>query len=203
MEQYPHIEGSTKAPIGEPCIAFYKYDGSNLRFEWSPKKGWHKFGTRKELFDARHPLWSQALPLFLEFGDEIVKRVKASDWRLKGIQRITVFCEFFGPSSFAGIHDEKEPKELRLIDVYLFKKGMMPAKQFVEIFGDMPQAAQVIYQGNLTKQFIDDVRFGAYSVNEGVVAKGADFRVKIKTAAYFKKLNERLPELVNAFDCEY
>ena len=47
MEQYPHIEGSTKAPIGEPCIAFYKYDGSNLRFEWSPKKGWHKFGTEK------------------------------------------------------------------------------------------------------------------------------------------------------------
>jgi hypothetical protein len=38
MQQYPSIDGSGKAPLGVPCIAFYKYDGSNLRWEWSPKQ---------------------------------------------------------------------------------------------------------------------------------------------------------------------
>lgn len=187
MEQYPHIEGSAKSPLGTPCFAFYKYDGSNLRWEWSPKRGWHKFGTRHELFNATHPLYGQAIPLFMDMADEIVNRVKKFE---RGVQRITAFTEFFGPSSFAGQHDEEEPKELRLIDVYLFKRGMMKPREFVKAFGSMPQAAEVVYEGNLNKQFIEDVQKGKYPVVEGVVAKGDDFRVKIKTSAYFKKLNE-------------
>jgi hypothetical protein len=190
MEQYPEIPGSKKAPLGKPCIAFYKYDGSNLRWEWSPKRGWHKFGTRTELFDPMHPLWGQAIPLFESIKDDIVRRVKESDWTLRGIQRITVFTEFFGPSSFAGTHVQDEPKELRLIDVYLFKKGIMPPRWFVNAFGDAPYAAQVVYQGNLNKEFINDVHAGKYPVWEGVVAKGEDFRVKIKTEAYMLKLKE-------------
>ncbi len=190
MEQYPEIPGSKMAPLGKPCIAFNKYDGSNLRWEWSPKRGWHKFGTRTELFDPMHPLWGQAIPLFESIKDDIVKRVKESDWTLRGIQRITAFTEFFGPSSFAGTHVQDEPKELRLIDVYLFKKGIMPPRWFVNTFGDAPYAAQVIYQGNLNKEFIKDVHEGKYPVWEGVVAKGEDFRVKIKTEAYMLKLKE-------------
>lgn len=97
MERYPEIPGAKKAPIGVPTIAFHKYDGSNLRWEWSPKKGWHKFGTRTELFDWRHPMWGQAIPLFEKIKDEIVERVKATEWKNKGIQRITAFTEFFRP----------------------------------------------------------------------------------------------------------
>ena len=55
-------------------------------------------------------------------------------------------------------------------------------------FGDLPQAAEVIYQGNLSIQFIRDVQEGKYPVIEGVVAKGEDFSVKIKTKSYFDKL---------------
>ncbi len=190
MEQYPEIPGSRKAPLGRPCIAFVKYDGSNLRWEWSPKRGWHKFGTRTELFDGRHPLWSQAIPLFEPIKDDIVRRVKESDWRFRGIQRITAFTEFFGPSSFAGTHVDAEPKELRLFDVYLFKKGIMPPRWFTETFGDAPYAAQAVYRGNLSREFIDDVHGGKYPVREGVVAKGEDFMVKIKTEAYMRKLKE-------------
>lgn len=187
MQQFPSIDGSAKAPLGNPCIAFYKYDGSNLRWEWSPKQDWHKFGTRHQLFDASDPLYSKAIPIFLSMGDEIVRRVKDLE---RGIQRITVFTEFFGPNSFAGQHVETDPMELRLIDAFLFKRGFMAPRTFVKTFGDMPQAAQVIYEGNLNKQFIDDVRKGVYPVWEGVVAKGDGFQVKIKTDAYFKKLNE-------------
>jgi hypothetical protein len=106
-----------------------KYDGSNLRWEWSPKKGWNKFGTRRQLFDASTPLYNQAIPLFLDgMGDEIVYRTKQI---VKNPERITAFTEFFGPSSFAGQHVEDEEKELRLFDVFLFKKAFVPPKQFV------------------------------------------------------------------------
>jgi hypothetical protein len=180
--------GSSKAPLGKPCIAFYKYDGSNLRWEWSPKQGWHKFGTRHELFDATNPIFGQAIPIFLNtMADEIVERVKNID---KKIHRITAFTEFFGPSSFAGKHEPNEPKELKLFDVYLFRQGMMLPKEFVKTFGNLPYSAKVVYEGNLNKQFIDDVRNGKYPVVEGVVAKGNDFSIKIKTNSYFQKLNE-------------
>jgi hypothetical protein len=190
MEQYPEIPGAKKAPLGQPCIAFYKYDGSNLRWEWNKKRGWFKFGTRTELFDPKHPLWGQALPLFREIAHDIEDRIYASDWRYRNLQRITVFTEFFGPSSFAGTHDEKEQKQLKLIDVHLFKKGIMPPRWFKDTFSGAPYAAEVIYEGNLNKEFIQDIRSGKYPVWEGVVAKGEDFRVKIKTEAYMLKLKE-------------
>ena len=115
MEQYPSILGSAKAPLGNPCIAFDKYDGSNLRFEWSPKQGWNKYGTRRQLFDERTPVFGKAVQLFNDtMGQEIVRRVKD---HVRGPQRITAFAEFFGPGSFAGSHIETETQELRLFDV--------------------------------------------------------------------------------------
>lgn len=192
MLQYPSILGSAKAPLGKHCIAFDKYDGSNLRWEWSPKKGWNKFGTRRQMFDASTPLYSQAIPLFMDgLADELVYRVKQIE---KNPQRITAFTEFFGPSSFAGSHDEHEAKELKLFDVFLFKKGFLLPKQFIKTFSDMDQCAEVIYEGNLNKQFITDVREGRYNVFEGVIAKGEDFTIKIKTDAYFKKLRDQYDE---------
>ena len=188
MKQYPSIDGSKKAPLGKQCIAFTKYDGSNLRFEWSSAKGWHKFGTRTQLYDATDPVYGPAIPIFMNtMADEIVRRVKHVE---RGIQRITVFTEFFGPGSFAGQHVDGDTMELRLFDAFLFKRGFMSPGAFVETFGDLPGAATVVYRGNLNHQFISDVRMGKYPVVEGVVAKGDDFMVKIKTNAYFAKLNE-------------
>jgi hypothetical protein len=186
MLQYPSIMGASKSPIGKQCIAFYKYDGSNLRWEWSPKKGWNKFGTRRQMFDASAPIFCEAIPIFMDkLADEIVYRTTQI---VKRPERITAFTELFGPSSFAGKHVEGETKELKLFDVFLFKKGFVPPKQFVDIYGSMPEAAKVIYEGNLNKQFIHDVREGKYPVFEGVIAKGDDFMVKIKTKAYYDRL---------------
>lgn len=99
------------------------------------------------------------------------------------------FTEFFGPSSFAGIHIEGEPKELRLFDVDL-GDGLVRPRDFVRWYGDLPFAAQVVYEGNLNRQFIDSVRKGVYPVQEGVVAKGDGFMVKVKTDAYMARLVE-------------
>ena len=192
MLQYPSIVGSAKAPLGKPCIAFIKYDGSNLRWEWSPKKGWNKFGTRRQMFDAGTPLYNQAIPLFMDsIADELVYRTKQI---VKNPERITAFTEFFGPSSFAGSHEHDEAKELRLFDVFLFKKGFVPPKQFVNVYGDMDCAAEVVYEGNLNRQFVMDVRKGLYPGFEGVIAKGQDFSVKIKTDQFFEKLRNQFAD---------
>lgn len=189
MLQYPSIVGSAKAPLGKPCIAFYKHDGSNLRWEWSPKKGWSKFGTRTQLFDASDPIYGKAIPIFMDtLAGEVVRRVKD---QYRGIERITAFTEYLGPNSFAGKHEPTDPMQLVLFDVFLFKKGFIKPREYVKMFGDLDNSARVVYDGVLNKQFIDDVRRGGvYDLWEGVVAKGDDFTVKIKTDAYFQRLNE-------------
>jgi hypothetical protein len=52
----------------------------------------------------------------------------------------------------------------------------------------MSQATEVISKGNLNKQFIADVCEGKYPVFDGVIAKGEDFMVKIKTKEYYDRL---------------
>ena len=188
MKQYPSILPSVKAPIGEQCIAFIKYDGSNLRWEWSSKRGWYKFGTRTRLFDKTDEIFGGAIPLFQDtLGIEITRRIKDIE---RGVQSAIVYTEFFGPNSFTGIHKPDDPKELRLFDVNLYKRGIMKPRDFVKNFGDLPFAAQVVYQGKLTQKFIQDVRCGNLPVVEGVVAKGDDFMVKIKTFDYLEKLKK-------------
>lgn len=186
MKTYPEIPGSKKAPLGEQCIAFVKYDGSNLRWEWSPKKGWYKFGTRTRLFDESDEIFGRAIPLFQDtIGPEIARRIKDIE---RGVQSAIVFTEYFGPNNFTGLHKPEDEMELKLFDVNLYKRGIMPARQFVKNFSDLPFAAEVVYEGNLTKPFIDDVRNGVYNVVEGVIAKGDDWMCKIKTDAYLTKL---------------
>jgi len=189
MLQYPSIDGASKAPIGEHCIAFVKYDGSNLRWEWSPKKGWNKFGTRRQMLDKSTPIFCEAIPIFMdELADQVVDRTKQL---VKNPERITVFTELFGPSSFAGKHVEGEQKELQLFDVFLFKKGFVTPDKFVEIYGDLKGAAEVVYEGELSREFIADVRAGKYPVHEGVIAKGSGFSVKLKTQAWYDKLHSQ------------
>ena len=190
MLSYPSIPGWKKSRLGEPCLAFYKYDGSNLRWEWTPKKEWHKFGTRNQLFDASAKPYGDAIPIFQEqLGPDIAKIV--CDASKNKVERIIAFTEFFGPSSFAGYHDSEEKKQLVLIDVSVYKKGFIEPRQFRKMFGDKEWTAKVIYEGNMNSQFIEDVRHGAYPVYEGVVCKGNDWVSKIKTFEYLNRLKNR------------
>ncbi|QDV40645.1 hypothetical protein Enr13x_04790 [Stieleria neptunia] len=47
---YPKIPGSSKAPFRR-CVAFEKYDGTNLHWVWDWELQWHAFGTRRDRFD--------------------------------------------------------------------------------------------------------------------------------------------------------
>jgi hypothetical protein len=187
MLSYPSIARWQESRVGEPCLAFYKYDGSNLRWEWTPKRKWHKFGSRHQLFDHTSEQFAGAIPLFMETMADDIEKIILDEYRSK-TQRIVAFTEFFGPSSFAGTHIDGEPKQLKLIDVSIYKQGFLPARKFVKLFGHLDYTAKIVYEGNMNQPFIQDVRNGMYPVYEGVVCKGDGWSAKVKTIEYLNRL---------------
>ena len=204
MLQYPSIVGVKSTPLGEPCIAFYKYDGSNLRFEWDKKNGWNKFGSRTQMIDIKTPILGKGIEIFMDtMANEVIYRIKDYEGKqFNNLQRITAFAEFFGENSFAGTHYEQDTKELKLFDTFLFKKGFLTPKDFVKLFGDWDKSAEVIYQGNLNDPFIQAIRqntLEGQELFEGVICKGVSKKIKspyhgdlwmtkIKTQAYLDRL---------------
>ena len=58
MKTYPSIDRDVRNIF---VYAFDKIDGSNIRAEWTPKKGFDKFGSRNCLMDASHPHLGDAI----------------------------------------------------------------------------------------------------------------------------------------------
>jgi len=200
---YPSIEGPAFAFLNAPCLAFEKYDGSNLRFFWGDKRGWHSTGTRYRWFKAATPTFGPAVEMFQrDYAREIVETLRRFK-EYRGVTELVAFCEFFGPRTFSGLHEEGEPKRIVLFDVYLPGRGFVPPKDFVTHFGHLP-IARVIYEGAFSRSFIEDVQAGKYPVAEGVVAKGTHSRrqrkgkaeqevwmAKVKTRAWLEELAKR------------
>lgn len=190
MKEYKSIPDSSKAPR-EFCYAFYKYDGSNLRFEWHKKRGWSKFGTRHELFDESNPVFGCAIEIFLNKYSEQIAKILTDNFR--GIESAISYCEFLGENSFAGVHNPDDVKDVILFDVNVHKKGLLGPKQFLDLFDNM-HIAELVYSGNLNQTFIDAVRNNTLDVklNEGVIAKGRSghelWMCKIKTLEYLNRL---------------
>lgn len=175
IKDYWSISGPRKAPH-EDCIAFNKLDGNNIRCEWSKKRGWYKFGSRTVLLDPAHPIFGCAVALFeAKYAEPLVRAVLDNkEWKVWGVEKtgLTVYCELYGPSSFAGWHVDGEELTVTLIDVNINKRGMVPPREFVKIFSKVVETPAVVYEGKFNKQFIEDVYQGKYPVKEGVVAKG-------------------------------
>lgn len=208
MKEYLSILGPDGAPE-LPCIAFRKYDGSNLRFAWRRGQGWWQFGTRRRLFDATDPEFGCAIELFRAKYADGVERVIRDDPHFRGVWEVVCYCEFLGPNSFAGVHDPvhpvlkaagatgNDPKEVVLFDVNVHRKGLLPPRRFLDTFGHMP-VADVVYEGGFTPTFVRDVREGRFGVGEGVICKGLDgppphgiWMRKVKTLAYLEDLKRR------------
>lgn len=209
MLQYPSINGIKKSPMGRVCAVFYKYDGSNLRFEWNPKKGWGKFGSRTQLIDRNAPFLGVGVDLFLNtMADDIIDRLKAEyGKKFSKYQKVTAFAELYGKSSFAGTHVEDEPKELKLFDVFRFKDGFIAPSDFANVFVNAQYIAEVLWVSNLNQKLISDVRSGKVDdydlpryqpIPEGVVCKGVHdgelWMTKIKTLEYLEKLRNFYPK---------
>jgi hypothetical protein len=204
---YPKIPDSRRCPGGR-CIAFEKYDGTNLHWDWDREFGWHSFGTRRDEFDLSragqerfelaHPGLGVSRDPFLSTLADGLERLFRDHPRYRSVAAFRVFTEFVGPDSFAGMHRADDPKELVLFDVQAEPFGLLGPRQFVNDFGHL-HAARVVYQGKFTGGFAEDVRRGKYGVREGVVCKGGAggsdlWMAKIKTYAYLARLKEAFAE---------
>src|SRR5262249_27235675 len=139
-------------------------------------------GTRYRWFKAVTPTFGPAVGQFQRDHAKGVLDVLRRYKEYRGATELVAFCEYFGPSTFSGLHAEGEAKELRLFDVYLPGRGFVPPKDFVAHFGHL-RTAKVVYEGPFSRAFIEEVREGKYPVAEGVVAKGLHSRRQRKGQA--------------------
>src|SRR3989304_7374005 len=116
MIEYPSIMSSAKAPH-QSCIAFEKFDGSNIRVKYTNKKGFSLFGSRTQTFDKGHPFLGKAVDLFYQlYEDRLVDLIEKE---FPNEREVIAFLEYFGPKSFAGYHEKEDDHTLRLFDLMI------------------------------------------------------------------------------------
>ena len=193
MKQYPSIARSTGQSFREfDAYVFDKLDGSNIRAEWSRKRGWNKYGTRTRLFDTTDPDFGEAIPIFLNTqADEAAKIAKKEGW-----DQLTIFMEFLGDQSFAGQHVKGDPKRLVLFDANPYKKGILGPREFLDLFGHLP-TAKFLGKMHWTRGFVERVWNGEIEgiTDEGVVGKSGSghdlIMAKAKTRTWVEKVKAK------------
>ena len=186
MKRYPSI---SKDPIfGKQYICFDKLDGSNIRTEWTRKNGFSKFGSRKVLIDETS-LLGEAVELIN------VKYEKLHDiFRKERLNKVICFFEFYGENSNFGQHED-EPHTVTLIDVNIYKKGIIDPRDFIKMFSNV-ETPKVLYRGNFGKQIFNQIKSSELPgiTFEGVVCKGLkegkrpQHMFKVKTQKWLDKL---------------
>lgn len=194
MKQYPSIP---KIPQrGVWCYVFAKQDGSQIRVEWSAKKGYHRWGRRGGLLDDSNPILKRA-PTVWEVHP-LAQPLEAK-LREERIQEATLYFEFWGASSFAGNHSPDDEQTLTLFDIDVKRKGLMAPKDFYRLTFGLPGVAECLHHGAWTADIEDQVRAGTLPGMpfEGVVAKvspdrnGEPIMWKCKSDAWLAKLKHR------------
>jgi len=199
LELYPSISTNITS---SPIFAFDKIDGSNIRAEWSRKNGFTKFGTRRRLLDPNEKPLGEAVSLIMENYSDSLSEI----FQKQRFERATAFFEFAGTKSFAGFHEEEDHK-VTLIDLHVYKRGMIEAKEYLKLFEDKVDIAPVLFEGKVTQEFINDVRHSNVDgmTFEGVVCKGGldnrrrPITFKIKSQAWLDSLKHKYghnPELL-------
>lgn len=201
--RYPSIQGPEGRYLNQPCLAFEKYDGSNLYFAWEQGKGWAEFGTRRFRITPDHEIFGPAWDIFnSKYAKGIIEVIRRyRDYR--NIRRLIAFCEYFGPNSFSGLHHPGDEMDLKLFDIYIPDADFVSSVDFRAHFGQL-DIPPVIYEGPFTWKLVLDVYTGKYPVQEGAVAKGRTVKrrrkgvneyevwmAKFKTKAYLEELQQR------------
>lgn len=195
MKTYPSI--STSVDFSLTYCIFDKLDGSNLRAEWTPKRGFYKFGSRTQLLTPdQAPLWpAQERLVALE------KRLRPSLEKLR-TERAVCFFEWAGPNSFAGSHpDALDQMDLFLLDVDVFKKGRLAPETTLALANESGVSAPaLLHRGKIDAEFLQAVRLGQLPgvTFEGIIGKsvnclsqeGGPAMFKHKSQAWLDKLRQ-------------
>jgi hypothetical protein len=199
MKQYPSIEYYNKGFFGDTVWAFDKLDGSNIRAEWSRKRGWYKFGTKTQMISEKDPNFGDAIPIFLEkYGDGLEKVFRK---KYSNVESVVVFGEYLGENSFAGKHEIEDKKDIVIFDVNLYKKGFISPRDFIDNFGHL-HIPSVVYKGEYDYDLINDIKNNIWNLKEGVICKGVRktkgdeivWMTKIKTIEWLEKIRHTLGE---------
>lgn len=174
---------------------FAKHDGSNLRFEWSKKQGWFRFGSRRRLLERDHSVFGKSMSMFEDDFAAAFEQFAVDERH----DSIIVYCEFWGPNSFAGEHEAEDTHVLTPIDVAIYKKGLMDTVSFIDKFGDKFDLG---YLGERTwdSTFVQSVRDSELDGMsfEGVVGKAGSGHkrsaIKLKSKAWINKVIQRYGE---------
>lgn len=172
---------------GLPIVAFDKLDGSNLRFEWSKKRGFYKSGSRNVMIDENHEQFGLGVKIFKEKYEEPLNRVFSLK-KYRDVLSFVCYAEFLGKKSAFGQHEfETDNFDVVLFDVDRYKKGFVPPRDFVDDFGDFG-IPNVVYTGNLTKEFVQRIKDNEFNLSEGVICKGKVANKKGKDQLYYCKI---------------
>lgn len=191
MKAYPSIPAAVIP--NTPVLVFDKLDGSNLRAEWNPKRGFYKFGSRTQLIDHHSPFWP-GIELFLaKYGDQLDRIFRLNKWK-----KAIAFFEYWGDRSFAGSHHPDDEMKVTLFDVAIENRGLLEPSTFLEHFGRLDHP-KLLFSGEIDDQFVQQVKSGNLPgmTFEGVVCKGAyispgrPLSFKIKNRAWIEKLREK------------
>lgn len=196
MEQYPSVSRDVR--YGGSYYTFDKIDGSNIRAEWSKKKGFYKFGSRKVLLGTngatdQQTMLGESIDLIKSLSDVLGKTFQGQRW-----SQVVCFFEFLGPNSFAGFHCN-EPHHVTLLDLHIHKQGLIDARDFIRVFGGVVEIPKLLHQGPFNKELEAQIRSGTLPGMgfEGVVAK-APPRKKWEVPTMFKVKNQAWIDRVHA-----
>lgn len=198
MQQYPTI--SKDVISGLDYYVFNKLDGSNIRVEYSLKKGFDKFGTRKKLMSDDSGILNKSKELILKTEENVYNIFKKNKW-----QSGTLFFEFYGSNSFAGFHKEDDDFKTVLIDAHIYNKGYLSPKEYIKEF-DLIEMAEFLGIYKLNSNVIADIRAGVFEGMsfEGIIGKSFNrnkiIRCKVKNKAWIDKLKHKCGDDLSLFE---
>lgn len=187
MKTYPTIQREYMK--GTHIYAFDKYDGSNIRVEWSAKRGFYKFGTKTQLIDKDSPIFGEAVGLFNnKYSESLTEVFKKQRW-----QSVVCFAELYGKNSFAGNHLDEE-HDVVLFDVSV-NDTILDPRDFIDCFEHLHIPA-LVHRGTVGEELIKQIHNSQIEgiTFEGVVCKCTSKNkesprmFKIKTNAWIDKL---------------
>ncbi len=193
MKKYPSI--GTKVNTEVDVIGFDKLDGSNIRAFWKQsEKGFVEFGTRTLKLNKDHKYLGASIDLITTKYEQALTEI----FLAKKYKEVTCFFEFFGQQSFAGRHELEDHKEAVLIDLMIYKKGLVHPVEFVEEYEHLG-IPPVLFSGRLDEKTIELIKQGELPgmTEEGVVFKGRGGKkgnypivFKIKSKHWVARLKE-------------